>query len=101
MISLLRYDMINGYPLPAHINLLLLMFSEEAAVDELIDPDTRRWDVSKVLSNFFPHQANEILKTPLSAPLPNDKIVTTEYKSGEFKVNSAYFVALRARNHHS
>ena len=77
------------------------ILSEEAIVDELIDLDKRRWDISKFRSPFFPHQADEILKIPLSAPLPNDKIIWTEHKSGEFKVKSAYFVALRARNHHS
>ena len=63
-------------------------------VSALIDKDTRRWKVDLVKSLFLPFEANIILNLPLSYNLPEDKIIWVGNRKGDFKVKSAYYIAL-------
>ena len=55
----------------------------------LIDEDTRRWKVDKIIRYFLPFEVDVILSIPLSYTLPEDKIIWVGSKRGIFSVKSA------------
>ena len=63
-------------------------------VSALIDQDTKCWKANLVKRTFLPFEADTILSIPLSYSLPNDKLIWTGNKRGEFLVWSAYYIAL-------
>ena len=63
-------------------------------VSTLIDQDIKRWKADLVKRTFLSFKADTILSIPLSYSLPDDKLIWTGNKRGEFLVRSAYYVAL-------
>lgn len=70
--------------LPTHttfkITTLTQGFHEEATVSELIDMRSKWSDTNLVSSICFAHEAETILKIPLSLQLPEDKVIWAETK---------------------
>ena len=64
-------------------------------VSSLIDKDTKRWKISMLRNLFLPFEVEIILRIPLSYNLPEDSIIWTRNRRGEFTVKSAYHVALK------
>ncbi|KAG6696512.1 hypothetical protein I3842_09G152300 [Carya illinoinensis] len=64
----------------------------EAKVGDLIDGNTKWWDVNRIRALFNPNLAVEILKT---VPSPSDEVnrwIWDKKKGGRFSVKSAYRV---------
>lgn len=64
--------------------------NKEAKVEELIDNQTKWWDVSKVRNLLTPAAANEVLKIILNPRKQEDKQVWAYENDGKFSVRTAY-----------
>ena len=64
--------------------------AESELVAELIDMDRQNWDVAKIRGMFLPHEANVILRIPISPRLPRDSLIWAWTPRGIFTVNSAH-----------
>ena len=62
-------------------------------VSTLIDHETRRWKVELIRAVFLPFEADTILTMPLSYNLPEDKLIWTGNRRGDFTIKSAYYIA--------
>ena len=68
-------------------------FDDFTMVSALIDHETKRWKVELIRAVFLPFKANTILNMPLSYNLPEDKLIWTGNRRGDFTINSAYYIA--------
>jgi hypothetical protein len=68
------------------------ILSSEAKVAELIEPNSRRWNVQLQSSIFSPSEVASICSIPLSPLLARDRLVWAGSKQGVFTVRSAYFM---------
>ena len=68
-------------------------FDDFTMVSALIDHETRRWKVELIRVVFLPFEANMILNMPLSYNLPEDKLIWTDNRRGDFTIKSAYYIA--------
>lgn len=68
-------------------------FDDFPRVSALIDHETRRWKVELIRAVFLPFEADTILNMPLSYNLPEDKLIWTGNRRGDFTVKSAYYIA--------
>ena len=59
---------------------------------ELIDSDTKWWNISLLKNIFSKEEVNLILSMPISATNPGDKQIWRGTKNGLFSVKSAYFI---------
>ena len=62
-------------------------------VSDLINSNTRSWDIAKVNSTFLPFEAQVILGIPISPRLPIDALTWAWTPNGHFTVKSVYKVA--------
>jgi hypothetical protein len=63
---------------------------EDAVVAELIDVDLKKWKSELVLNSFNDFEARQILNIPLSWLLPEDKMIWSWERNGQYSVRSAY-----------
>ncbi|XP_035539661.1 uncharacterized protein LOC118344031 [Juglans regia] len=63
---------------------------ENAKVDVLIDPETKRWKQDLIQDTFEVREAQLIMETPISAMATGDRIIWHGTKNGSFSVRSAY-----------
>ena len=69
-------------------------FDDFSMVSALIDHETRRWKLELIWAIFLPFKADTILNMPLSYNLPEDKLIWTGNRRGDFTIKSAYYIAL-------
>ena len=62
-------------------------------VSDLIDSESRSWNLGLVRSLFHTNEANTILSMPISYRLPKDSLFWKFSKNGDYEVKSGYFVA--------
>lgn len=62
-------------------------------VSELINQDTMRWDVDKLLEHLDVDTADGVMKIPLGRFLIKDRLIWNESNDGCYSVRSGYFVA--------
>ena len=63
-------------------------------VSELISQDSGAWKHQVLDVIFLPHEAELIKSIPLSAQLPEDKLIWAGNNNGKFSVKSAYRLAM-------
>lgn len=68
--------------------------SNEALVKDLIDPDTKAWNVELVKETFWEEEAKIILSIPLSPTLPRDRRIWRCTSNRDFSVRSAYHMEM-------
>ena len=68
-------------------------FDDFIMVSALIDHETRRWKVELIRAVFLPFEDDMILNMPLSYNLPEDKLIWTGNRRGDFTIKSAYYIA--------
>ena len=68
-------------------------FDDFTMVSALTNHETRRWKVKLIRAVFLPFEADTILNMPLSYNLPEDKLIWTSNRRGDFTVKSAYYIA--------
>jgi hypothetical protein len=66
------------------------ILGEEATVSELIDVNSKMWKRDLIYNNFNRYEATQILNIPISARLPEDKIIWHWEKDGQYSVRSAH-----------
>ena len=79
------------------VHSLRLHLPENALVRELIDRDTKRWNISLIEQHFSKEEVETILNIPLSPLLLIDRLIWRCTKNGEFSMRSAYHLGLDIR----
>ena len=67
-------------------------FDDFPMVSALIDHETR-WKFELIQDVFLPFEADTILNMPLSYNLPEDKLIWTGNRKGDFTIKSEYYIA--------
>ena len=70
-------------------------FPNNSRVCALIDEDNRCWLEDIIYDEFLPHEADAIMRLPLSLEATDDKLIWAETQSGHYTTKSAYRVLLR------
>ena len=68
---------------------------EEARVADLIDPESRQWDLNLLQGLFNPTKANLIKSIPLCNAAMEDKVIWPHTPSGQYTVQSGYRYLMR------
>ncbi|XP_059458992.1 uncharacterized protein LOC132188495 [Corylus avellana] len=72
---------------------LVWRIGNDATVQELIDQDTRWWNVGRLEQLFSPEEIQAIMTIPISCTNKADVLIWRGTKTGSFSVRSAYFIA--------
>ena len=67
----------------------------DAKVKTLIHGNPPAWDSNKIKALFLPYDAEAILKIPISARAPPDKLIWHATRDGNFSVRSGYHLLLQ------
>ena len=68
------------------------LLDSNALVSDLIDNDTKWWNLPMLKNNFSEEEVNLILSMPISVTNRGDKQIWRGTKNGLFSVKSAYFI---------
>jgi len=77
-------------PITYEVQSPIRILDKEDTVAELIDPETKWWNISLIKSIFSEEEAKVITNIPLSPALSSDRLLWRGTKNGEFTVRSAY-----------